>query len=394
VGGPVEVDADTEAVARALGSAFDAARDEETTQAHVHGFHSYPARLHPMIAQRCVRRWTAPCGKLLDPFCGSGTVAVEARLLGRKAIGIDLNPLAIELAWCKTRGTTESERRELADLARRVAEHAEDRRRTRAGPTRRYGQVDRELFDPHMLLELDGLASGLRRLVRGDAHRILRLVLSATLTKVSRRAGDSSEQLASKRLASGFAIRFFESKAQELIRQLAAFQAALPVGSPKAELLLGDARALRHLRPESFDLVLSSPPYPGVYDYHSHHEARLRWLRLDGRALRQGEIGSRRQLGRLDAQAAVARWREDFGGCLTQLSRVVTPGGHIVLVLGDTAIGRVPVRADELVGELARNAGLELVGRASQKRPEFHRGTARAFGRQARREHLLLLKPR
>jgi hypothetical protein len=300
----------------------------------------------------------------------------------------------VELAWCKTRGTTESERQELARLACQVAGHAEGRRRARSGPTRRYGQADRELFEPHMLLELDGLASALRRLTHRDAQRILRLVLSATLTKVSRRVGDSSRHLAPKRLASGFAIQFFERKAQELVEQLAAFQALLPAGSPRAELSLGDARALGRLRTRSFDLVLGSPPYPGVYDYHSHHEARLRWLRLDGRALRQGEIGSRRQLARLDARAALERWQEDFGRCLKQLGRAVAPRGNVLLILGDTTIGRRPVRADLLVGELAREAGLELRGRASQRRPQFHARSARALGCDTRREHLLLLGPR
>ena len=36
-------------------------------------------------------------------------------------------------------------------------------------------------------------------------------------------------------------------------------------------------------------LVVSSPPYPGVYDYYEHHASRLRWLRMDGRELQRGE---------------------------------------------------------------------------------------------------------
>lgn len=46
-----------------------------------------------------------PCGKnirLLDPFCGSGTVLLEGMLLGHKAIGIDVNPLARLISLVKT----------------------------------------------------------------------------------------------------------------------------------------------------------------------------------------------------------------------------------------------------------------------------------------------------
>lgn len=391
VGGPVEVEAESDSVRKALVTALDVASDEAATQAHVHGFHSYPARLHPVTAERCLRAWTKAGASVLDPFCGSGTVAVEARLLGRKAFGIDLNPVAIEIAWCKTRGVTEPEQRQLLDLGHRVAMHAEERRVARAGPTHRYGSADRELFDPHVLLELDGLANGLRRLTHGDAHRILRLILSATLTKVSRRIGDSSDRTAPKRLASGFTIRFFEKKARELVLQLSTFQNRLPPHAPRAELSLGDARRLTGLGRRSFDLVLSSPPYPGVYDYHLHHEARLRWLRLDGRGLKDGEIGSRRELGRLEPAVALERWREDFGRCLGELGRIIKPEGHILLMLGDTTLGRHPVRADSVVRDLARSAGLKVLGRASQKRPDFHRASAHTFGRNARREHLLLL---
>ncbi|RLG15985.1 hypothetical protein DRN63_04745 [Nanoarchaeota archaeon] len=41
---------------------------------------------------------------ILDPFCGSGTVLVEAKLLGVNAVGSDINPLAILLAKVKSQG--------------------------------------------------------------------------------------------------------------------------------------------------------------------------------------------------------------------------------------------------------------------------------------------------
>jgi len=38
----------------------------------------------------------------LDPFCGSGGVLVEAKLLGRNSVGVDINPLAVIIAKAKT----------------------------------------------------------------------------------------------------------------------------------------------------------------------------------------------------------------------------------------------------------------------------------------------------
>ena len=50
------------------------------------------------LARRCVRHGCPPAGVVLDPFCGSGTSGVAAVELGRRFIGIDLDPSAIDLA--------------------------------------------------------------------------------------------------------------------------------------------------------------------------------------------------------------------------------------------------------------------------------------------------------
>src|SRR5712664_629486 len=101
VGGKIETGGDYEA-ARMLSEALDVppneGEDEDPARAHVHGFHAYPARMHPLTAARLVQRLVPPRGRVLDPFCGSGTVLVEARLAGRDAMGSDLNPLAVKLA--------------------------------------------------------------------------------------------------------------------------------------------------------------------------------------------------------------------------------------------------------------------------------------------------------
>ncbi|NVL83943.1 hypothetical protein HWN75_27625, partial [Escherichia coli] len=71
-------------------------------RAHVHGCHAYPARAHPVTARRRVDAFAPARGLVLDPFCGSGTVLIEAMLAGRNALGTDLNPLAVMLARAKT----------------------------------------------------------------------------------------------------------------------------------------------------------------------------------------------------------------------------------------------------------------------------------------------------
>jgi hypothetical protein len=392
VGGEVRVVGGSEQDRELLSHALAVDPDEAATMAHMHGFHSYPARLHPETARRLVESFSPEGGRVLDPFCGSGTVLVEARQVGRQAFGIDANPLAVELATLKSQGSTPEFEEALLSAATAVAAHANARRLAKLGPTRKYGTADREVYDPHVLLELDGLRDGISKIEAHAVRRALSMVLSAALTKVSKRQGDTAPRTAPKRLAGGFTIRFFETKAKDLVARLHDFSALLPASAPPAKCAVGDARDLSIMEPASLDLIVSSPPYPGVYDYFDHHELRLRWLGLDERRFEAAEIGARRRLSGLGFQAAVQRWETEFGACLDAFREVLAPHGSITLVIADSVLGGRALYADEALRVLADEHGLVLACLASQERPYFHEPTRAAFRASPRREHVLVLR--
>ena len=64
-------------------------------------FHWYPARYIPQVAGILINYFTDPGETVLDPFCGSGTTMIEAYKFGRKAVGIDLNPIGILMTKAK-----------------------------------------------------------------------------------------------------------------------------------------------------------------------------------------------------------------------------------------------------------------------------------------------------
>src|SRR5258706_5182891 len=74
--------------------------DHDIAESLTHPFHSYPARLHPATARLLVELVARGAGEapIVDPFCGSGTSLVEAPPAGLRAIGVDLNPLAVLVA--------------------------------------------------------------------------------------------------------------------------------------------------------------------------------------------------------------------------------------------------------------------------------------------------------
>ncbi|MEO8185108.1 MAG: DNA methyltransferase [Deltaproteobacteria bacterium] len=360
---------------------------ERGVRDHVHGFHSYPARLHPGTAGRLIEAFAPQRGQVADPFCGCGTVLIEARRLGRSALGLDLNPLAVRLTRFKAQPLDEAQRDELLAAAMHVAEGAEERRTAAVGPTRQYDPDERAEFDIHVLLELDGLAHGIRKQPTGPIRRGLLLALSSIFSKVARQQNAEG----GKRLASGFTLRFFVSRVEELTRQLAEYEALLPAGVPEAQCKEGDARQLDRLGWRNVDLFISSPPYPGVLDYADYHRTRLRWLGLDGAELERQELGSRRALQRLDHAAAAERWEQDFTLVLTAMRRALAPEGRAALVLADSMLAGEPYPADEVLERCGKRAGLRVLARGSQRRAHFHADSASAFGRRPRYEHLLLL---
>ncbi len=69
-----------------------------------HWFHSiapYVGRIKPAFAHWIIKDSTNKNDVILDPFCGVGTVLLESDLLGRKSVGVDLNPYAIRIAKAK-----------------------------------------------------------------------------------------------------------------------------------------------------------------------------------------------------------------------------------------------------------------------------------------------------
>jgi hypothetical protein len=333
-----------------------------------------------------------PAGCVLDPFCGSGTVLVEALVAGRSAIGTDLNPLAVRLATCKTHPHTTSELNRLVESAAACATQADARREAKAGASRRFQRADVELFEPHVLLELDSLRAGIEALGADPARADLELVLSSILVKLSRKPGDTAAGMRLRRTAGGFAARLFVEKAREMSTRLTALDRLLPEPRPTAVVLQDDATRLQNLPPEPVAGIITSPPYAATYDYLAHHDVRLRWLGMDTAPLARGEIGSRSSYARLNPRAARTAWTKELERFFRAAGRVLPSGGPLVALMADSAVADVAMRADEIVAEAGRACGIQPVARASQIRPHFHGPTARAFDTRPRFEHALLLR--
>ena len=396
VGGKIETGGDRGA-SSILSAALDVPSNEgegdDPARSHVHGFHAYPARMHPLTAARLVEKLARPGGRVLDPFCGSGTVLIEARRLGREAAGTDLNPLAVKLARRKITPLEPGEAERILEAAKKVRQKADERRVARAGATRRLSEEDVAMFPPHVLLELDSLRSGIEALSDPAMKDALYLVLSSLFIKVSQKKSDTSEDAAPKRIAAGYTAKLFFRKAEELVARLSDFAKLLPAAVPaRARIEIDDATKLATVESASIDAIITSPPYAATYDYLAHHAVRLRWLGLDARGLERDELGARRRYAKMHPDSAEEAWVGELVAFLRAAARVLKANSPLVMLIGDSAIGSHALRADQLVARAAEHTKLVPLARATQRRPHFHGPTARAFSETARGEHALLLQ--
>ena len=67
-----------------------------------HYLFRFPAKFHPPIVKTLIETYSTPGDRVLDPFCGSGSMLVEAVIAGRHAVGSDLDPVASFVPRVKT----------------------------------------------------------------------------------------------------------------------------------------------------------------------------------------------------------------------------------------------------------------------------------------------------
>lgn len=377
-------------IASRLAEAFRIASQEDPDTL-THGFHTWPARMHPAMARALIEVGPSE-GGILDPFMGGGTVLLEARVMGRPSLGVDLNPMAERVARARCDPPPPAARASFLAKAREIADRSEQRVRTRQPALARLPAPMIGLYSPHILKELAGLLEEIRKEEAHRSRETFETVFSSLVVKLSNKKADTSDDLVEKRLRKGLPTELFLKKCIELTDRWGHLEAALMASGSRASapiLVRGDSRALLRIvereLPEHARIgaIVTSPPYGGTYDYQAQHALRLAWLGIDATPFSRGEIGARSA----SAPGAVQRWNEELLEVLRAMRDVLSSDGRILMVIGDGEIRGQSVPALRQVRELSEHADLELVAAASVERPSWGEGPPRE-------EHAMALRPR
>jgi hypothetical protein len=316
---------------------------------HVHRLHPYLGKFVPQLVEALLERYVPRGGRVLDPFAGSGTTLVQSLESGYDAVGVDVAPFNCLLMQVKTEAHDLGRlRRDLEGAHARAAAFAWDGK-----PRADASAFVRDWYAPRAAAELLGFRAALEGSASAD---VLRVVLARAARSARRtthfdldfpRAPQLEPYLCRKhrRVCRPVeeARRFLLRYTRDTLARIEAFAEVRDEGA-RATVLHGDARTLELGGP--FAGVVTSPPYPGLIDYHEQHRYAYELLGLPRRGAE--ELG--RPANGL-SRAAILAYVEGVAGVLENARRALSPGAAVCVVVNDRR---------DLYPEILRRAGLRL----------------------------------
>ena len=114
----------------------------------------------------------------------------------------------------------------------------------------------------------------------------------------------------------------------------------------------------------TFDLVVTSPPYPNAYSYHLYHRTRLAWLGCDADQFKKVEIGSHRKYSAKGRNRATTEtFRNEFEQIFRWLRQRLRERGYICLVIGDSTLDGKRIDNASLIAQAGAAAGFREAAR-------------------------------
>jgi len=296
-----------------------------------HSLHeiSYRACFKPQLPEFFISRLTSKNAVVYDPFMGRGTTPLQAALMGRKAIGNDINPLSEMLV--RPRFLTPS----LAEVEARLGEV--DWAFT--------DEVNEELlvfYHPETLREIQALRAHFLNRELDKIDDWIRMVAISRLTGHSSgffsvytlppnrttsingqiRINEKREQIPPRRNI----VEIIMKKSKRLLKQL---EGGSFCGNQDGKFFTSKASNTSMIRTSSVDLVITSPPFLDIIKYGDDN-----WLRcwFAGINVKNVEISKYHK---------VEKWREFICSTFNELARVVKSGGHVAFEVGEVNNGKI-----------------------------------------------------
>lgn len=357
--------------------------------------HPFPARMAPEIALDVIPSFEDSTQlTIIDPMCGSGTVLSAAINRGHRAVGVDIDPLAVLMSTVATTPLRGSDVEEQARLTIDLARSEEGQAPWKDGETEKFVNF---WFGPEQKRDLIALTSAIDSVDDKAVKAALQVAVSRIIiTKAPHAslAADTSHSRPHRVLTSSEYDVFdgFRRSTRTLSRLLDARQA-----TGQATVKIGDSRVLEGIEDRSMDIAVTSPPYLNALDYMRGHKMALVWFGhsvTQLRNLRSSSIGAERRPDDRPSEqildlvdfikkdvtdpeklpvGMLQRFAGDMVGFASAISRVLKDDGEAALVVGNSTLRGNYIRNDLIAQKALENAGFAMSSRQEREIPSTNR---------------------
>lgn len=361
----------------------------DDTKISTHGFHTYPAMMIPQIARRLIETYGQNSTVLLDPFMGSGTALVEAKLHNnfQIAYGVDINPLSRLIAKVKTTPIDEIILLEEAKkLINKCNESKQDLLFCQSNiKTPTFSNID-YWFKKDVITDLAIIKKCIEsiELTDKDLEKNIKdfclVAFSETVRYVSNTRNGEFKLYriaeASLHKHNPDTLSEFEAKLNSNIKQMVIFNNEAHLCEIK--ILDEDSRYKTSIPSNSVDIIITSPPYGDsrtTVAYGQFSRLSLEWLGFESKEVRQidkiclGGIPTKNlehllqspslekaltEIKSEDPERAkdVLSFYVDFNMCVNEINRVMRKGGFLCFVVGNRTVKGVKIPTDDIIVEL------------------------------------------
>jgi len=325
--------------------------EKERTK-HVHRLHPYLGKYVPQLVEIFLRKFQPRL--VCDPFVGSGTTLVESAALGIDCFGVDVSPFNCLLSKVKTDVyDLQHLGREIYDILHRSqrAERSLFSADSQA-PKHELSPTDylAKWFAPRAQQELLAYCalipeyeySDVMKITLSRAARSARLVPHHELDfpKEPQRKPYKCRKHHRICYPTRQARKFIERYSKDTLRRITQFARIRQEAS--TTVVCGDSRNTDF---PPADLIITSPPYVGLIDYHEQHRyayellsllpepfASIGWSGREDLSNEELEIGP---ASKGTSRAARQQYRKDITTALARAIEPMPAGSHIVIVVND-----------------------------------------------------------
>jgi site-specific DNA-methyltransferase (cytosine-N4-specific) len=255
-----------------------------------HGIHEYRGKFFPQLVRSLINiSGVSETALVADPMSGSGTTVVEAVLSGRRAVGLDMNPLSVFLARtkCNLLGANAAVVARSYEVIRQALESKSDVRKHPRSYFAALPESDqaylRAWFSPKVLSDLDQVMQGIEGISDSLSRELMRISVSNVLRRVSWQKPDDLRVRKEIRDDTDIdARKEFLNELERSVRSVLAFLYQNGrIAASAFEVREADARNCGDLwEAGSVDLVITSPPYATALPYLDTDRLSLCYLGL------------------------------------------------------------------------------------------------------------------